>query len=148
MGKANFDKEKPVCKKKKKWINFGQGNLNDKNIEITHIAHDPHLELLASREKGEISMGIREGQLSRLMPVATVAWWSKSRTRGKQVMSSSQGPLKTRREGARFTLNLLRAQTSSVGVVVRRGECQLRCRPHHLTMVQNYEVRRLKTSCS
>ncbi|GFV78187.1 uncharacterized protein TNCV_1036551 [Trichonephila clavipes] len=27
------------------------------------------------------------------------------------------------------------------GGVVRRRGCQLRCRPRHLTMVQNYEVR-------
>ncbi|GFS57205.1 uncharacterized protein TNCV_491201 [Trichonephila clavipes] len=26
------------------------------------------------------------------------------------------------------------------GVVVRRGVCQLRCRPRHLTMVENYVV--------
>ncbi|GBM28137.1 hypothetical protein AVEN_224194-1 [Araneus ventricosus] len=34
-------------------------------------------------------------------------------------------------------------QTSSrwCGVEVRRGGCQLRCRPRHLTEVQNYEVR-------
>ncbi|GFU00638.1 hypothetical protein TNCV_4818051 [Trichonephila clavipes] len=50
----------------------------------------------------------------------------------------------------RSTLNLLRAQTSSPwwGVIVRRGGRQLRCRPHHLTMVQNYEVRRQKPSSS
>ncbi|GFY07406.1 hypothetical protein TNCV_5085911 [Trichonephila clavipes] len=36
-----------------------------------------------------------------------------------------------------------------VGVVWRLGEgCQLRCRPRHLTMVQNYVVRRQKPSCS
>ncbi|GFV58125.1 hypothetical protein TNCV_2109531 [Trichonephila clavipes] len=29
----------------------------------------------------------------------------------------------------------------------KRG-CQLRCRPRHLTMVQNYVVRRQKHSCS
>ncbi|GFU61967.1 hypothetical protein TNCV_4022521 [Trichonephila clavipes] len=36
-----------------------------------------------------------------------------------------------------------RAQTSfrRCGVVVRRGGYQLRCHPHHLTMVQNYVVR-------
>ncbi|GFT40608.1 uncharacterized protein TNCV_3007841 [Trichonephila clavipes] len=41
------------------------------------------------------------------------------------------------------------SETSSrwCGVVVRRG-CQLRCRPRHLTMVQNYVVRRQKPSCS
>ncbi|GFS57566.1 uncharacterized protein TNCV_1402191 [Trichonephila clavipes] len=33
------------------------------------------------------------------------------------------------------------------GVVVRRGGCQFMCRPRHLTMVQNYVVRRQKPSC-
>ncbi|GFX48351.1 alpha-1,3-glucosyltransferase [Trichonephila clavipes] len=49
--------------------------------------------------------------------------------------------------GERCTLNLSRAQTSSrrCGVVVRRGGCQLRYRPRHLTMVQNYEFRRHKS---
>ncbi|GFW35177.1 uncharacterized protein TNCV_5067421 [Trichonephila clavipes] len=53
------------------------------------------------------------------------------------------------KQGQRCTLNLSRAETSSrwCGVVVRRG-CQLRCRPRHLTMVQNYVVRRQKPSCS
>ncbi|GFU71615.1 uncharacterized protein TNCV_3035551 [Trichonephila clavipes] len=65
---------------------------------------------------------------------------------GRHVMSSIPVPLKTRRVGQRCTLNLSRAETSSrwCGVVVRRG-CQLR---RHLTMVQNYVVRRQKPSCS
>ncbi|GFV84015.1 hypothetical protein TNCV_1480171 [Trichonephila clavipes] len=29
-----------------------------------------------------------------------------------------------------------------------QARCQLRCRPHHLTVVQNYEIRRQKPSCS
>ncbi|GFT16787.1 uncharacterized protein TNCV_1333941 [Trichonephila clavipes] len=67
---------------------------------------------------------------------------------GRHVMSSIPVPLKTRRVGQRCTLNLSRAETSSrwCGVVV--GRCQLRCRPRHLTMVQNYVVRRQKPSCS
>ncbi|GFX63636.1 uncharacterized protein TNCV_2005641 [Trichonephila clavipes] len=65
---------------------------------------------------------------------------------GRHVMSLIPVPLKTRRVGQRCTLNLSRAETSSrwCGVVVRRGWCQLRCRPRHLTMVQNYVVRRQK----
>ncbi|GFY34217.1 hypothetical protein TNCV_2505201 [Trichonephila clavipes] len=61
---------------------------------------------------------------------------------------SSSIPLKTRGVGEKSTLNLSRAKTSSrwCGVVVRRG--QLRCRPRHFTMVQNYEVRRQKFSSS
>ncbi|GFY00713.1 phospholipase D1 [Trichonephila clavipes] len=69
---------------------------------------------------------------------------------GRHVMSSSPVPLKIRRVGQRCTLNLSRAETSSrwCDVVVRRGGCQLRSHPRHLTMVQNYVVRRQKPSCS
>ncbi|GFS56779.1 uncharacterized protein TNCV_2222071 [Trichonephila clavipes] len=65
------------------------------------------------------------------------------------VASSSPVPLKTRCVGQRCKLNLSRAETSSrwCGVVVRRSGCQLRCRPCHLTMDQNYVVRRQKPSC-
>ncbi|GFV64320.1 uncharacterized protein TNCV_2502381 [Trichonephila clavipes] len=61
---------------------------------------------------------------------------------GWHVSSSSPVPQKTRRVGQRCTLNLSRAEMSSrwCGVVVRRGGCQLRCRPRHLTMLQNDEV--------
>ncbi|GFU06458.1 transposable element Tcb1 transposase [Trichonephila clavipes] len=47
-----------------------------------------------------------------------------------------------RRVGERCALNLSRAQMSSpwCGVVVHRGSCQLRFRPRHLTIVQNYEI--------
>ncbi|GFY19406.1 hypothetical protein TNCV_4127931 [Trichonephila clavipes] len=66
----------------------------------------------------------------------------------KGVMSSRPVPLKTRRVVERFTLNLSRAQTSSCwsGVVVKR--CQLKYRPPHLTMAQNYEVHLQKPLCS
>ncbi|GFX16970.1 DUF4817 domain-containing protein [Trichonephila clavipes] len=88
----------------------------------------------------------------RLKPwgVAAVAEWYRYRTVACFVTGSSPVPLKTRRVGQRCTLNLSRAETSSrwCGVVVRRGWCQLRCRPRHLTMVQNYVVRREKPSCS
>ncbi|GFY31382.1 uncharacterized protein TNCV_4989411 [Trichonephila clavipes] len=69
---------------------------------------------------------------------------------GRHVMSSNPVPLKTRRVEERCTLNLSRAQTSFryCGVVVRRGRCQLRCRPCHLPMVQNFEVHRKRPSCS
>ncbi|GFW41319.1 uncharacterized protein TNCV_1003121 [Trichonephila clavipes] len=79
-----------------------------------------------------------------------VAEWYRYRTMACLVTSSSPLPLKTRRVGQRCTLNLSRAETSSrwCGVVVRGGWCQLRCRPRHLTMVQNYVVRRQKPSCS
>ncbi|GFU72764.1 retrovirus-related Pol polyprotein from transposon 297 [Trichonephila clavipes] len=82
--------------------------------------------------------------------VAVVAEWYRHRIVAGFVTSSSPVPLKTRRVGQRCTLNLSRAEMSSrwCGVVVRRGGCQLRCRPRHLTMVQNYVVRRQKPSCS
>ncbi|GFU32581.1 uncharacterized protein TNCV_3044691 [Trichonephila clavipes] len=81
---------------------------------------------------------------------AAVAEWYRYRIVACLVTSSIPVLLKTRRVGQRCTLNLSRAETSSrwCGVVVRRGECQLRCRPRHLTMVQNYVVRRQKPSCS
>ncbi|GFX29634.1 uncharacterized protein TNCV_4777061 [Trichonephila clavipes] len=68
----------------------------------------------------------------------------------RHVMSSSPVPLKTRHVEQRCTLNLSRAETSSrwCGALVRRGGCQLRCPPRHLTMVQNYVARRQKPSCS
>ncbi|GFY36553.1 uncharacterized protein TNCV_27581 [Trichonephila clavipes] len=82
--------------------------------------------------------------------VAAVAEWYRYRTVACFVTGSNPVPLKTRRVGQRCTLNLSRAETSSrwCGVVVRRGGCQLRCRPRHLTMVQSYVVRRQKPSCS
>ncbi|GFT41775.1 uncharacterized protein TNCV_4708291 [Trichonephila clavipes] len=69
---------------------------------------------------------------------------------GRHIMSSSPVPLKTHRVGERCALNPSRVQTSSrwCGVVVRRVECPLRCRPRHLTMVHNNVVRRQKPSCS
>ncbi|GFV67691.1 uncharacterized protein TNCV_4623711 [Trichonephila clavipes] len=64
--------------------------------------------------------------------------------------SSSPVSLKTLHAGEQWTLNLSRAQTSSrwCGMVARRRGCQLRYRPRHLTMVQNYEIRRQKPSFS
>ncbi|GFS91907.1 uncharacterized protein TNCV_1930871 [Trichonephila clavipes] len=67
-----------------------------------------------------------------------------------RIMRLSPVRLKIRRLGKRCTLNLSRAQTFSrwCGVVVGRGGSQLRCCPHHLTMVQNDEVHRRKLLCS
>ncbi|GFW20764.1 uncharacterized protein TNCV_1049851 [Trichonephila clavipes] len=78
--------------------------------------------------------------------VAAVAEWYRYRTVACFVTGSSPVPLKIRRVVQQCTLNLSRAEKSSgwCGVVVRRGGCQLRCRPRHLTMVQNYVVRRQK----
>ncbi|GFW11641.1 hypothetical protein TNCV_42761 [Trichonephila clavipes] len=52
---------------------------------------------------------------------------------GRHAMRSSPVPLKTRRRRGEMLRH------PPVGVVVRR----LRCRPRHLTMVQNDDVRRL-----
>ncbi|GFW25011.1 uncharacterized protein TNCV_3155141 [Trichonephila clavipes] len=82
--------------------------------------------------------------------VAAVAEWYRYRIGAYLVTSSSTVPLKTYRVGQRCMLNLSRAETSSrwCGVVVRRGGCQLRCHPRHLTMVQYYGVRHQKSSGS
>ncbi|GFY02881.1 uncharacterized protein TNCV_3507611 [Trichonephila clavipes] len=88
--------------------------------------------------------------VTRQLRVTAVAEWSRYRIEAGIVTNSSPVRLKTHRVGERYTLNLSRAQTSSrwFGVVVRRGGCQLRCHPRHLTMVHNYVVRRQKPSCS
>ncbi|GFV75701.1 uncharacterized protein TNCV_1756291 [Trichonephila clavipes] len=82
--------------------------------------------------------------------VATVKEWNRYWIVACLVTSSSPLPLKTRRVGKRRTINLSRAETSSrcCGLIVRRWVGQLMCHPRHLTMVQNYVVRRQKTSCS
>ncbi|GFT58892.1 transposable element Tcb2 transposase [Trichonephila clavipes] len=82
--------------------------------------------------------------------VAAVAQWYRYRIMAGFVTSLSPVPLKTHRVEQRCTLNLSRAQTFSrwCGGVVRTGKCHLRCRPRHLTMVQNDVVRHQKTSCS
>ncbi|GFV49837.1 hypothetical protein TNCV_1391191 [Trichonephila clavipes] len=57
---------------------------------------------------------------------STVAWWSRSWTRGWRVMSLSSLPLKTEDQTS--------YQDHPVGVVWKLGEgCQLRFRPRHLT---------------
>ncbi|GFV89958.1 cation-transporting ATPase [Trichonephila clavipes] len=88
--------------------------------------------------------------ITLLLREAAVAEWYRYRIVACLVTSSSPVPLKTRRVGHLCTLNLSRAETSSrwCGVVVMRGGCQLRCRPRHLTMVQNDVVRLQKPSCS
>ncbi|GFY14607.1 uncharacterized protein TNCV_4828101 [Trichonephila clavipes] len=85
-----------------------------------------------------------------MLGVSAVAEWYGYWTVACLVTRSSPVPLKTHRVGQRCTLNLTRAEMSSrwCGVVVRRGGCQLGCRPRYLTIVQNYVVRRQKPSCS
>ncbi|GFX54473.1 uncharacterized protein TNCV_1586581 [Trichonephila clavipes] len=77
--------------------------------------------------------------LSVSKDTAAVPEWYRHPDRGWLCRtSSSPVPLKTRRVGQRCTLNLS-SETSSLwcDVVVRRGGAELRCRPRHLTMVQN-----------
>ncbi|GFW54086.1 uncharacterized protein TNCV_3828941 [Trichonephila clavipes] len=103
------------------------------------------------RAQGHVTLAVKKNRhLTLRQTLAAVAEWYRYRTVACFVTGSSPVPLKTRRVGQRCTLNLSRAETSSrwCGVVVRRGGCQLRCRPRHLTMVQNYVVRRQKPSCS
>ncbi|GFU21891.1 uncharacterized protein TNCV_3283641 [Trichonephila clavipes] len=80
--------------------------------------------------------------------VAAVAEWYRYRTVACFVTGSSPVPLKTRRVGQRCTLNLSRVEMSSHWCGSSERGCQLRCRPRHLTMVQNYVVHRQKPSCS
>ncbi|GFS73423.1 uncharacterized protein TNCV_1101491 [Trichonephila clavipes] len=70
--------------------------------------------------------------------------------RGWYVRSSNPVPLKSCRVGKRYILNQSRAQTSSrwCGLIVTRRWCEFRCRPRHLALVQNYEIRHQKPSCS
>ncbi|GFX11173.1 uncharacterized protein TNCV_4424321 [Trichonephila clavipes] len=83
-------------------------------------------------------------------PSATVAEWSRYWIVADLITNSSPLPLKTLRVREQCTLKMSRVQTSSrwCGVVVRRRGCQLRCRPSHFTMDQNFVVRRQKPSCS
>ncbi|GFW01151.1 uncharacterized protein TNCV_1763891 [Trichonephila clavipes] len=71
---------------------------------------------------------------------AVVVEWYRHRIVAGFVTSTSPVPPKTRHVGQLRTLNLSRAETSSrwCGVAVRRGGYQLRFRPRHLAMVQNY----------
>ncbi|GFX81726.1 uncharacterized protein TNCV_317301 [Trichonephila clavipes] len=116
-------------------------------IEVSFLMH--------GREKFQLPVTVsdeRKVEMNEVpkFPVAAVAEWYRYRTVACFVTGSNPVPLKTRRVGQRCTLNLSRAETSSrwCGVVVWRGGCQLRCRPRHLTMVQNYVVRRQKPTRS
>ncbi|GFX59291.1 hypothetical protein TNCV_4217071 [Trichonephila clavipes] len=50
--------------------------------------------------------------------------------------------------GGRCALNLSRHKRPHVGVEFRKGECQLRCRPRHLTIIQNSRSIAKRPSCS
>ncbi|GFX38119.1 gag_pre-integrs domain-containing protein [Trichonephila clavipes] len=110
-----------------------------KDSLTSRLVSKARTETPSTSEKPDVSSDNRS--------VAAVDEWYRYRTVACFVTGSSPVPLKTRRVGQRCTLNLSRAETSSrwCGVVVRRGGCQLRCRPRHLTVVQNYVVRRQKS---
>ncbi|GFV24301.1 uncharacterized protein TNCV_422911 [Trichonephila clavipes] len=61
-------------------------------------------------------------------------------------------PSTTKDPPCRAAMHVKSVESSNVlpwcGVEVRREGCQLRCRPRHLTMVENYVVCRQKPSCS
>ncbi|GFT25198.1 uncharacterized protein TNCV_180771 [Trichonephila clavipes] len=84
---------------------------------------------------------ILNGHSSLVVKVSNRTW---------HVINSNPVPLKTRRVGEECALNRSRARATShwSGVVVMRVGCQVACRPRHLTMVQNYEIRHQKRSCS
>ncbi|GFW57396.1 uncharacterized protein TNCV_543101 [Trichonephila clavipes] len=103
-------------------------------VKVTFISSMGHIDIIL---EPKLLPSIRD------IFVAAVVEWYRYRIVACLVTSSSPVPLKTRRVGQRCTLNLSRA-----GVVVRRGGCKLRCRPRHLTMVQNDVVHRQKPSCS
>ncbi|GFT73549.1 hypothetical protein TNCV_4021511 [Trichonephila clavipes] len=66
-------------------------------------------------------------------------------------MSSNLVPLKIRRVGGVMHVKPVEnLNRRLVGVVWKLGGCvcQLRCRPRHLTMVQNYDVHHQKASSS
>ncbi|GFV40769.1 uncharacterized protein TNCV_3768161 [Trichonephila clavipes] len=121
--------------------------LQEKNIvAVTFV---PTLILYTSPEDYSGVYAIiptKGGSISRTVEVAAVAEWYRYRTGACLVTSLRPVPLKTHHVGQRCTLNLSRAETSFrwCGVVVRRGRCHLRCRPRHLTMVQNYVIHRQK----
>ncbi|GFX64126.1 uncharacterized protein TNCV_2090241 [Trichonephila clavipes] len=139
------------------WLEFWNKFQNsiDKNETLTKVDKFSYLKSLLGAVVSNVVKGFTLSDDNYdnaliLLNVAAVAEWYRYRTVACLVTSSSPVPLKTRRVGQRCMLNLSRAETSSrwCGVVVRRGGCQLRCRPRHLTMVQNYVVRRQKPSCS
>ncbi|GFV39459.1 uncharacterized protein TNCV_4796561 [Trichonephila clavipes] len=135
---------KTVCKEESRWKKWTETNIEEKRCKWKKkFAKKP--ESGAKTVKLDFALNpVSNSIMGCGSPVVKVS------NHGRHVMSSIQVPLKTRRVGQRCTLNLSRAETSSrwCGVVVRRGGCQLRCRPRHLTMVQNYVVRRQKPSCS
>ncbi|GFW38260.1 uncharacterized protein TNCV_4707551 [Trichonephila clavipes] len=128
-----------------------KGNMHLKSFEVPSPYVDVDQDQVSQSSLERVSFRVLSPiSLVFNKHVAAVDEWYRYRTVACLVTSSSSVPLKTRRVGQRCTLNLSRAETSSrwCGVVVRRRGCQLWCRPRHLTMVQNYVVRRQKPSCS
>ncbi|GFY02403.1 uncharacterized protein TNCV_3502841 [Trichonephila clavipes] len=139
--KSVVDESPPVDQAR---IPFQHGDTLNSNR-----AASPLMRVVKREERWE-AHDLPYGVLPQNQLEAVVAEWSRYRIVAGLVTSSSPLPLKTRREEQQCTLNLSRAETSSrwCGVVVRSRGCQLRCRPRHLTMVQNDVVHRQKPSCS
>ncbi|GFS79679.1 hypothetical protein TNCV_4241381 [Trichonephila clavipes] len=72
------------------------------------------------------------------------AWWVGSRTRGRCCPVTLLSPDITEDPHCRVADARLISLYSKFlcwwGMEVRRVKCRLRCRPRHLTVVQNYEV--------
>ncbi|GFT47249.1 hypothetical protein TNCV_3748601 [Trichonephila clavipes] len=91
---------------------------------------------------------IREALINRITYVQITSAVHSERLRypgGQRIMSSSRVLMNNRRI---YRLIQVKSVVAHSFHVVRRGGCQLRCRPRHLTMVQNYVVRHQKPSCS
>ncbi|GFV34000.1 transposable element Tc1 transposase [Trichonephila clavipes] len=113
--------------------------------ERLHIAPETTRYLVESVPRRlEAVISAKGSSVAQVRNRTAVTEWSRYRIVAGLVTSSSPVPLKTCHVGQLCPLNLSRAQTFSrwCDVVVRRMGCQLRCRPRHLTMVQNYVVRR------
>ncbi|GBL83592.1 hypothetical protein AVEN_196420-1 [Araneus ventricosus] len=81
---------------------------------------------------------------STVIPPESQAAVIRSRPWNRKFRIQNPIPLKSRRVlGLLHTKLSIRGQTTSrwCGAVVWRGGCKFRCRPRHLTVVQNYEVR-------
>ncbi|GFY28087.1 uncharacterized protein TNCV_4394211 [Trichonephila clavipes] len=133
-------------------LSNGQMARMSPELELPPPFPNVHTTLAGGRlslDKFNVQRPLQHNEFSAAL-VAAVTLWSRYRIVAGLVTSSSPLPVKTHLVGERCTLNLSRALTSSrwCGAAVRRGRCQLRCRPRHLTIVRNDAVRHQKPSSS
>ncbi|GFX15662.1 hypothetical protein TNCV_2131481 [Trichonephila clavipes] len=99
---------------------------------------DDYICLWVSEEKGTITSQLEPAQhlfrprASKETKGVTYAW----PVRHEFEPSSAEDPL--------CTGNCRQLERPTIGVVVRRGGCQLECSPRHLTVVQNDELHHQK----